>query len=107
VRIEGEARFEECVEQDAEGPGVCGAAVVGLAEDDFGGGVVVGAAAGGEFLFFGYAPREPEVGEGYDGVGVGGPVEGAGEFVLWEVDEDVLGLLVCFFMEWKRTYSRV
>jgi hypothetical protein len=39
-RVKGETGFKETVEDDAEGPGVGDAAVVGLSEDYFGGGVV-------------------------------------------------------------------
>lgn len=52
-RVEGEAAFHEGVEEDAQGPGVCCAAVVGLAEQDFRGGVVFASAAGGEEGGFG------------------------------------------------------
>jgi hypothetical protein len=73
-RVKRQAGLQERIQQDAERPGVGSAAVVGLAHDDLGGGVIVGAAAGFELLVGGDAAREAEVGEGNDGVGVGGPV---------------------------------
>ena len=91
-RVEREAGLKQGIQQDAEGPGVGGAPVVGLAHDDFRGGVVVRAAAGFElFVETGNAAREAEVGEGDEGVRVGGPVGwwGGGEFGGGEVDEDV------------------
>lgn len=74
MRIKGETGLEEGIEEDAEGPGVSGLAVVGLAQDDLWRGVVFGAAAGFEFLIFDYAAGETKIGEGNYGVGVGNPV---------------------------------
>ena len=91
--VEGQPSLHDGVEEDAQGPGVGGAAVVFLADQDFGGGVVFAAAAGveeGGFWGAGDPAAETEVGEGDDGGGVGLPVGGCGgEGGGRDVDEDV------------------
>jgi hypothetical protein len=49
-RVERQPSLHKRIQQHAEGPGVGCAAVVGLAQEDLGGGVVFAAAAGGEEL---------------------------------------------------------
>lgn len=92
-RIKRQPPFHDGVEQDAERPRVRGAAVVFLAHEDLGSGVVRTAAAGVEEWGLGRAgdpAAETEVGEGDDGGRVGLPVGGCdGEGGRWDVDEDV------------------
>ena len=92
-RVEGQAALQEGVEEDAEGPGVGGAAVIVLADEDLGGGVVFAAAAGveeGGGRGAGDPAAEAEVGEGDDGGWVGLPVGGGGgEGGGGDVDENV------------------
>ena len=92
-RIERQPSFHNGIQKDAEGPGVRGAAVVLLADEHFGRGVVFAAATGVEEGGFRGArdpAAETEVGEGDDGGGVGLPVCGRGcEGGGGDVDEDV------------------
>ena len=65
-RVKGKSALEKRVEKHTERPGVSRATVVGLAHDNFGGGVVVRAASGLELFVVGHTAGETEIGEGDD-----------------------------------------
>lgn len=90
VRVEGQARLEERVEEHAQGPGVRRAPVVRLPQYDLRGRVVVGPAARLELLVVRDEAREAQVGERYHGIGVLDPILfGVGELGGRYVNEDV------------------
>lgn len=89
--VKGQSAFHEGVQQDAQCPRVGAAAVVWLAQEQLGGGVVFAAAAGGEEWGGrgrGDLAGETEVGEGYEreGVGLGVGQSGGGELGEGTVD---------------------
>lgn len=65
-RVEGEPALEKRVEKDTQRPGVSSAAIVGLAHDDFRGGIVVRAASCFELFVIGDTAGKTEIGEGDD-----------------------------------------
>ena len=90
--VERQAALHDGVQEDAEGPGVRGAAVVFLTDEHLGGGVVLTAAPGVEEGGGGGAgdpAAEAEVREGDGGGRVGLPIGGGEEGGGGDVDEDV------------------
>lgn len=90
-RIKRQSQLQQRIQQNTERPGVDFAPIVGLAHDYFGRGVVVAAAAGGEFFAGCDLARETEIGYCDYGVRVGCPIKicGFGELGGGEIDQDI------------------